>query len=277
MLLQRLVVLLLLTPIAAAAAQRDSTPAPTQAELDDEFRRAARAAAPLAQSFVGDTAGFLASIQPYGPLDLVILKGLTPRHSNLLRSFFLGVVGSAARIDPAPFANRWHCGHPCALARRDTLMRRLPQLDTLVRQFRAIDSATVVATWPHGGYRFGLVSFAAKRYYRSTPSPLLGLLPWRSEPADSSDRALWGTSVTRQAVETLVAGMRAAGVAAIVREGSQGVRVVLRGAIGDNEAGLLFLPANLSPPAFSGVELLDGRRYLGGELVAPGVYFYMTT
>jgi hypothetical protein len=156
-------------------------------------------------------------------------------------------------------------------------MRRLPQLDTLVRQFRAIDGATVVATWPHGGYRFGLVLFAANRYYRITPSPLLGLIPWRSKRVDSTERALWGTGVTRQAVETLVGGMRTAGIAAIVREGSQGVRVVLQGAIGDNEAGLLFLPTNLPPPAFSGVELLDGRRYLGGEQVAPGIYFYMTT
>ena len=156
-------------------------------------------------------------------------------------------------------------------------MQRLTQLDTLVRQFRAIDNATVVAAWPNGGYRFGLVSFDGKRYSRSTSSPLLGLLPWKSEPADSSDRALWGRGVTRQAVETFVAGMRAGGVVAIVREGSHGVRVVLQGAIGDNEAGLLFLPSKLPPPVFSGVELLDGRRYLGGELVAPGIYFYMST
>ena len=271
-----LVAWLLLIPIVAPAAQRDSTPAPPD-QVEEEFRAAAEAAAPLAQSLGGDTAAFLASVQPYGPLDLVILKGRTPRQSDLLRSFFLGVVGRGAGIHPSGLANRWHCGSPCAVARRDSLVRRLPQIDTLVHRFRAFDNATVVAAWPHGGYRFGLVSFDGKRYSRSTASPLLGLLPWKSEPADSSDRALWGTGVTRKAVETVVAAMRAAGVAAIVREGSQGVRVVLQGAIGDNEAGLLFLPTNLPRTDFNGIELLDGRRYLGGEQVAPGVYFYLTT
>ena len=66
---------LLLTPTVASAAQRDSAAAPAQAELEEEFRTAARAAAPLAGSIAGDTANFLASVQPFGPLDLVILKG----------------------------------------------------------------------------------------------------------------------------------------------------------------------------------------------------------
>jgi hypothetical protein len=224
-----LIASLLLTPVVAAAAQRDSAPTPDQSQLADEFRTAVRAAGSLAESLAGDTAGFLSSVQPYGPLDLVILKGRTPSHSDLLRSTFLGVVGGAARINPAVFANRWHCGPPCALARRDTLMQRLPQLDTLVRQFRATPNATVVAAWPRGGYRFGLASFDGKRYNRSTPSPLLGLLPWKSQPAERSDRALWGPGVTRQAVEAFVARMRAADVVAMVREGPHGVRVVLGG------------------------------------------------
>ncbi len=271
-----LVASLLLTPVTAAAGQRDSAAPPDSSQLEEEFRTAVRAAAPLAKSIIGDTAAFLSSVQPYGPLDLVILKGRTAPHSDLLRNTFLGMMGRAAGIHPGPLANRWHCGSPCALARRDTLMHWLPQLDTLARQFRTMNT-TVVAAWPSGGYRFGLASFDGKRYYRSTPSPLLGLLPWDREPAESTDQALWGPGVTRQAVEAFVARMRAAAAVAMVREGPHGVRVVLRGAIGDNEAGLLFLPLNLPPPAFGEAQLLDGRRYLGGEQVAPGIYFYMST
>jgi hypothetical protein len=269
---------LVLSPVVASVAQGDSAQRPTDAQLEREFDDAVRAAGPLAESLAGDTAGFLSSVQPYGPLDLVILKGVTPHHSDQLRNYFLGAVGDAAQIDPSSFANRWHCGPPCALARRDTLVQRLTQIGTLVREFRAMPRVAVAAVWPRGGYRFGLVSFNGKRYYRSTPSPILGLLPWRGEPADSNDRSLWGKDITRQAVQRLLAGMRTAGVVALVREEPSGIRAVLQGAIGDNEAGLLFLdPNGRQPPALRGVETLDGRRYLGAEQVAPGVYFYVTT
>jgi hypothetical protein len=48
--------------------------------------------------------------------------------------------------------------------------------------------------------------------------------------------------------------MRRAHLAALARDPSGGIRAVLRGAIGDNEAGAVF-----------------------GLSVAPGVYFYVTT
>src|SRR3954452_10455143 len=174
---------LVFSPMVVSVAQRDSASRSSDAQLEGEFRNAVRAAGPLAESLVGDTTGFLSSVQPYGPLDLVILKGLTAHHSDQLRNYFLGAVGGAAQIDPSSFANRWQCGTSCALSRRDTLVRRLTQIDSLVREFRAM-AVTVVAVWPRGGYRFGLVSFDGKRYYRSTPSPILGLLPWQREPAD---------------------------------------------------------------------------------------------
>ena len=71
--------------------------------------------------------------------------------------------------------------------------------------------------------------------------------------------------------------MRTASVSVIARDAEGAIRVVLRGAIGNNEAGLLFLPAGSPAPWFNGAKMPDGRRYIGGERVAPDVYFYVTT
>src|SRR5687767_12150350 len=89
---------------------------PSQAELDAEFRAAVRATAPLAERIAGDSKAFRVRVQPFGPLDLIVLRASSGRHASNLRGFFLGVMGGAARIDPGPLANAWHCGPGCAAA-----------------------------------------------------------------------------------------------------------------------------------------------------------------
>src|SRR4051812_12449939 len=80
------------------SAQREVT----QSQLEAEFRESISAVVPTAEAVAGDTTAFLARVQPFGPLDLVVLKATSPKNASDLRSFFLGVLGGAAQIDPAP-------------------------------------------------------------------------------------------------------------------------------------------------------------------------------
>jgi hypothetical protein len=148
----------------------------------------------------------------------------------------------------------------------------------LVDKFRTMKGVDVMAAWPRNGYRAGLLTFDGRTWRLDTPSPAMGFVPWKSAGVRDSGRAeLAAMHVERAAVEGVVAEMRGLHLAVLARDASGGIRAVLRGAIGDNEAGLLFLPAGASPPSFDGVELLDGRKYVGGVSVAPRVYFYVTT
>ena len=259
--------------LGCVAAER-----PLTQEQDAEFRAAIDAAVPEAESIAGDTAALLARVQPFGSLDLILLRETDADRASLLRSTFLGVVGSAAGIDPGPFANRWHCGEPCAMARRDTLMARLAAARTVVAQLRAVPSLEVVAAWPGGGYRAGSLTFDGRTFRVHSASPKLGLLPWQNRPVSGDAApAFSNLHTSRAAVETIVAGLRAGGFAVAARDKKGSVRVVLAGAIGDNEAGLLFLAPDDAMATHRDAKLLDGRRYVHLEEVASGVCFYITT
>lgn len=247
------------------------------ATVQAEVRKAADAAIPAAEAIAGDTARFIASVQPFGPLDLLVRRAANAAESNTLRNWFLGVVGAAAGIDPRPLVARWHCGEPCDAARRDSLVSRLPQLQPVVDEVRAMPRVDVIAAWPDGGYRVGVVSFDGKVHSVHAASPTAGLMPWRSFAAVKAAEiglAALGTSDT--AAARIVGTMRTLGIAAVVRDDGGSVRAVLAGSIGDNEAGLLFLATGAAPPAIA-QELPDGRVYEAAAQVAPGVYFYVTS
>lgn len=247
-------------------------------EEDAEFRAAIEAAIHEAEAMAGDTAAFLARVQPFGSLDLIVLRETDADRASLLRSTFLGVVGRAAGINPGPFADRWHCGEPCAMARRDTLVAHLAAARTIVAQLRAVPSLEVVAAWPGGGYRAGSLTFDGRTFRVLSASPRLGLLPWQNRPVSGGAApAFSNLHTSRAAVETIVAGLRAGGFTAAARDKQGSVRVVLAGAIGDNEAGLLFLAPGNARPKHWDARLLDGRAYVYMEEVAPGVHFYITT
>ncbi len=261
----------------SASAVAAQSPPIVPPNVEPEFREAVRAVAFVAQTHVGDTALFRASVQPFGPYDLLVLPPSSAGEVDRIRNFFLGIVGGAAEIYPAPLTNAWQCG-PCVSARRDSLVARLQQIRALVGRFQRLPSVSVVAPWPEQGFRVGLVAYDGRVWRLDTPSPIMGFVPWRSSTLpDSGAQALHDMGMERRVVDSLVMGLREADLAAIARDSAGSIRVVLQGSIGDNEAGLLFLAAGTSPPSFDGTELPDGRRYVYGEAVAPGVYFYVTT
>jgi len=263
--------------LACALAGVSAGQTVSDADLKREFDQSVRAAIPVAQALRSDQAGFLEAVQPYGPLDLIVEHPITGAHTSQLRDFFLGVVGGAAKFDPSSFTNQWHCGPLCANARRDSLIHQLASIRQLVARFREM-KAEVIATWPGGGYRVGSVAYDGRVWQHQTASPIMGFLPWQADTlSDSGAAQLSALGSDRKNVEGTVADMRTASVSVIARDAEGTIRVVLRGAIGNNEAGLLFVPAGIDPPSFGGAKLSDGRRYLGGERVAPDVYFYITT
>ncbi len=250
----------------------------SEPDLKREFDQSVRAAIPIAEALRSDQAGFLEAVQPYGPLDLLVQHPITGAHTSQLRDFFLGVVGGAARFDPSSFTNQWHCGPACATARRDSLIHQLASIRQLVARFRGVTALDVIATWPGRGYRVGLVTYDGRVWCHQSASPLMGFMPWQADTLSDSGAAQFHVlGSDRKNLEGIVADMRTGSVSVIAREAEGAIRVVLRGAIGNNEAGLLFVPAGAQPPPFNGAKMPDGRRYIGGERVAPDVYFYVTT
>jgi hypothetical protein len=273
-----LCVSVLVSILGATADTAGCQARPLETELGPEFHAALRAAEPSAERIADSLEAFRVMVQPFGPLDLIVLRSSTSGHASLLRSYFLGFMGRSARIDPSPLTNAWHCGERCAMARRDTLVQHLPAIRSLVERFEAMKGLDVLAPWPHHGYRAGLLTFDGQGWSLDTASPQLGLIPWQSTIVTDSGRTHLATmGIDRTTVESVIAEMRRGHLGVLARDPSGGIRAVLHGAIGDNEAGLLFLPADATPPSFEGTELMDGRKYVFGEPVAPGVYFYVTT
>lgn len=164
------------------------------------------------------------------------------------------------------------------MARRDTLVAHLGAARTVVAQLRAVPSLEVVAAWPGGGYRAGSLTFDGRTFRVHSASPKLGLLPWQNRPVSGDAApAFANLHTSRAAVETIVAGLRNGGFTVAARDRKGSVRMVLAGAIGDNEAGLLFLASGDALPTHRDARLLDGRAYVHLEEVAPGVHFYITT
>jgi hypothetical protein len=260
--------------------ERQARPA-SQAEFQAEFEAAVQAATPAARSTANDPETFWRMVQPFGPLDLIVFRATTAGQASYVRSFFVGLMGRTASIELDTFKDAfdaWHCGAPCAMARRDTLTAHLRPIRSLVERFEAMRGLQVLAPWPQNGYRAGLLTFDGQCWGLDTASPLMGFIPWqRTILADSGRTYLAAMGVDRPTVELVIGEMRRAHLAVLAREPFGGIRAVLHGAIGDNEAGLLFLPADVTPPSFEGAELMDGRKYVFGEPVAPGVYFYVTT
>jgi hypothetical protein len=279
--LQVLIARAVVFAMIAVSAYAPKAPAQVRLSADQiqaEFLESVRTIVPQAAAVAGDTAAFLARLQAFGPLELMVLKATSSNHASQLRSFFLGIVGGGAGIDPAPLTNRWHCGPPCAGARRDSLVAHLGEIRALVERFGTMPRVELVAAWPNGGYRVGLLTYDGREFRLHTPSPGMGFVPWHSVVVPSDAAAeLSALGTTRAAVEDIVRGLRAAGLAAIARDAVGSVRVVLAGGISDNEAGLLFLSPTDHLPTRENGQLPDGREYVMMEGVAERVYFYETT
>src|SRR5260370_41406458 len=132
----------------SASAVAAQSPPIVPPNVEPEFREAVRAVAFVAQTHVGDTALFRASVQPFGPYDLLVLRPSSAGQVDLIRNFFLGIVGGAAEIYPAPLTNAWHCG-PCVSARRGRPVPRLRRVGAVVGRFQRLPSVSVCGPWAH--------------------------------------------------------------------------------------------------------------------------------
>src|SRR5262245_39843165 len=250
-----------------------------QALADDEFRVAMKRAIPLAARIDGDVSLFLESVHPFGPLDLVVEKSPDAKYCDQIGNYFSGTMAAAAKVDEAAFKktlNDFHCGPPCARARRDSLAAHLDAIRSLVTRFDKLRSTSVVALWPGGGYRIGSLAVSKSHIDRIKPSPMLGLIPWETVPLTDGLDVLFGRmQISGYEVEALLTEMRRLGIVALSKD-EEGIRAVIKGSIGDNEAGLIFLESGSTPPQY-GTRLKDGRQYVGVDKLTEGVYFYTSS
>src|SRR5260221_3133439 len=250
-----------------------------QSPADEEFVVAMKRAKPLAARINGDIDLFFENVHRFGPLDLVVEKSPDAKYCDEIRNYFLGAMAGAAKIDRAAFKrklNDFHCGPPCARARRDALYAHLDAVRRLVTHISKPPSAPVVALWPGGGYRVGDIAFREGHFGRIQPSPVLGLIPWETfSLTDGLDVYFARMKTSRYKIEALVNEMRQLGIVALCRD-EEGTRAVIKDSIGDNEAGLLFVASGAPPPQVD-TRLEDGRQIVGFERVAEDVYFYTSS
>jgi hypothetical protein len=259
--------LLLLTALSTA-------PFPVP-RAEAEFNAAIPHAAAWCQSVAGNVTRFQRAALPYAPLDLQI-RNAKGDEADRLRNLWLGVAGAACSVDVARLTSNFHCGEKCLFSRRADLLRKLPALRALVKEFRAAKNVRLVALWAPGEWRVNdLYRMPGGAYDEARPSEVMALVPsavWkRWGDLDGWTKA---AKVDRSVVEGLLRGIESLAIAAVVREGDQ-VRVIRIG-LADNESGLLFQPEKAKPPKI-GDQVRDGRSYVAIEPVAPGVVFYETT
>src|SRR4029078_5910883 len=123
---------LVLIALSASASTAPAQARLTADQIQAEFQESVRTIVPQAAAVAGDTAAFLARLQAFGPLELMVCNASSSNHASQLRSFFAVIVGGGAGIGPSPLPNRWHCGPPCAASRRDSLVARLGEIRSLV-------------------------------------------------------------------------------------------------------------------------------------------------
>lgn len=213
---------------------------------------------------------------PYGPLGLEIRKPASASEADHIRNFHLGMVAAACRIPPSLVTASFFCGPECPGNRRDHLAHQLPAVRSLAQAFNALAAIRLVAVWaPEGEFRVNDVFVLNGQAMEAIPSEKLGLVPsgnWKTWP--SLGAYLATSKVLEKDVQGLIDQMLAIGLSALIRDGSR-TRMVGVG-VGDNESGLILLPADSSPPRVD-MELPDGRKYTIVVEIAPGIFFYETT
>lgn len=220
---------------------------------------------------------FTLAALPYGPLDLQVTKAKTYEEASILKNFYLGIAGSASGVDAAAMANRFHCGQNCIESRKSDVVGKLAQISEIVNDFSAISQLQVVAQWGISNeYRVNNVFHMMGQTNESAPSPVMGFVPsdkWRK--LENPEKYLEEIKVSKAKFELLLTRLREMSLAAVVRSSEGDIRAV-RGGIGDNEAGLLFLK-NQSRKPKKAQKLLDGREYVFIEEIKPGIFYYETS
>lgn len=260
---------LLLVTLAQAPA---AFPVP---RAEAEFDAAVLNLPAYCQAVAGNVTLFQQAALPYAPLDLQI-RNAKRDEAERLRNLWLGLAGAACSVDSAKLVRNFHCGEKCLFSRRADLLRKLPALRVLVKDFRAASNVRILALWAPGEWRVNdLYRMRGGGLNEARPSKVMAFVP--SSVWTRWDRfESWAkkAKLEPRTAEELLKRIEALAIAAIVREGDA-VRVIRIG-LGDNESGLLFQPEKAKPPKV-GDALVDGRSYVAVEPVAPGVVFYETT
>ncbi|HVN40961.1 MAG TPA: hypothetical protein VMW19_22580 [Myxococcota bacterium] len=221
----------------------------------------------------GDETLFRRWVMPYGPLDLQVTHG-THDEAEALRNFYFGFAAKAFGIDPRPLPNEFHCGRDCVESRRADLETKLPQLTTMVGDFRRLKGVDILAIWGLGDdFRINNLFRIMGEQRETTPSKTMGFVPsgkWTAVKDPDEYIAAFGSNPV--AVHAVVQQMRNLSIAAIVHEPGGSIRVVRIG-VSDNESGLLFTEG-AAPSYTLGEKLPDGRQIVFVLRLAPDVLFY---
>lgn len=224
--------------------------------------------APLAERCAGDQGCFLDHVRPFGPwlVELGPVRGAEdPVFAMTARNFGYGFMLRAAGVAYDGSGNAsFFCGEACMRAREAALARSLDDLRPIVKRF-AGTGLMVIALWPEGRVRADDRVIGTDGAFTSDRTPVLGvfrgwdLRPDARQPSDA-------------VILRIAASMRAAGIVAIARDESGGIRAIHRDSIAENEQGLLFDPVKM--PVI-GVTMPNGAEYALLDPIAPGVFIYL--
>src|SRR6266516_3348881 len=117
---------------------------PAQSELDTLVESYVQG---YCESIKDDNKAFQFSVQPYGPLDLQVKKGRNREEIRQWKNFYLGIVGSAARVDPMRLSASFSCGKACHDYRKNEVVSKLSTIDPLVQELTNILGLHLVSNW----------------------------------------------------------------------------------------------------------------------------------
>jgi hypothetical protein len=224
-----------------------------------------------------DQKAFALAVMPFAPMDLQITKAQNHEEANLLRNFYLGIVGAACGIDSAALANSFHCGKNCTENRKSDVVEKLDKIRQLVDEFAAAQPIQILAQWGiKDEYRVNNVFHMMGQTNESLASPLMGFIPsdkWRK--VGGIEQYLEELKLPRTKFDAMLTKLKEMSLVAMVRDAQGNIRVVRVG-VGDNEAGLLFVKTPSDKPR-KGQKLLDGREYVYLDELRANVFYYETS
>jgi hypothetical protein len=224
-----------------------------------------------------DQKAFTLAVLPFAPMDLQVTKAKNYEEADMLRNFYLGIVGAACRIDSAALANSFHCGKSCIEYRKSDVTGKFDRISQLVKDFDATQQVQLLAQWGiKDEYRVNNVFHMMGQTNESLPSPTMGFVPsdkWRK--LGGPEEYLEEIKLSAPKFNALMTALKELSLAALVRD-SQGNTRVVRVGVSDNEAGLLFVK-NPSAKPKKGEKMADGREYVYVEELKPNIFYYETS
>lgn len=218
----------------------------------------------------------LASLMPYGPLDVQITGKATHEEISQLKNYYFGAVCSVLGVDPSRLGIAFNCGRACVEERRDQIEGALDAWSEVATRFRAASGVELVGAWGAPvAFRVNDVVKAGEQVLIAVPSEVMGFVPGgRFLPKSSLAEAFSERGIRSEQVESLLDSMIRAGAVA-ARSTAGGAVEVIRIGMADNLSGVLFLAEGERPPEVKS-EHENGSSYVLVERMAKGVYYFET-